>query len=124
MTLPTWATARVIAMIVGGLLLVVALWWVVSSLAGGKHAEVQAKLNANIAGAALDSGHDATNTVGQVGERQSQTDQLTKEDADAIKSALGADVKLAPPVHAAGIRGLCKRAAYRLDPQCLRPVNP
>ena len=109
-----------IGAVVAGLL----IWWLIATLMGGKRAEVQAKLNANVAGAAVESGKDAVNTVGQAAGRAEQGDQLTRENSDAIHAAPGSDAKVDPAARDTGLASLCKRAAYRLDPKCVRPATP
>ena len=123
MPLPVWLT-RPVMYAIGALVAALLVWWLIATLMGGKRAEVQAKLNSNIAGAALESGKDAVNTVGQTAGRADQSDKLTKENSDAIHAAQGADAKVDPATRAAGLVGLCKRAAYRLDPRCVRPAAP
>lgn len=45
-------------------------------------------------------------------------DIVTKENADAIRSAVGADEQVGAAVHNAGIHALCLRDTYRLQPAC------
>lgn len=80
---------------------VLALWWLYSAITANPKAE--ARLGRNQAEAALESGTDAVNTVGQAGDRESNLDKGT-EDAgrkiDAAPDAAGAD--------AAGSERLCQ----------------
>ena len=83
-------------------------------------AKTETRLSKGQTGAALESGADAVGTVGDVGDRASTSDQLTRENADDIRNAPGADAPVDPAVHAAGLRALCTRAAYRGRPECVQ----
>lgn len=83
-------------------------------------ARTEARLQTNQTSAAIASGADAANTVGDVGARAADTDRTTMENADEIRSAPGADAPVDRGVHDAGLRSLCKRAAYRGRPECLQ----
>ncbi|GEM_PF-2686566 len=87
-------------------------------------AKTEAKLATGQTGAAIASGADAANTVGDVAARAATTDRTTLENADEIRSAPGANAPVADGVHAAGLRALCKRAAYRGRPECLQQPAP
>ena len=83
-------------------------------------AQTEAKLGRNQTGAAIASGSDAVETVGDVSTRATETDTTTRENADAIRKADGADVPVADGAHAAGMWALCKRPAYRGREQCMQ----
>lgn len=106
--------------LIGAVLIIGAAWWLVATLTGGKRAKVEAELNRNQAGAALESGKDAVGAVGAAGERASETDQITQENRDDIQKAPGAGAPVDAGVRDAGLRSLCKRAAYRERPECLQ----
>jgi hypothetical protein len=84
----------------------------------------QAKLNKGQAGAAIESGGDAVNTVGNRATSDAQGDALTRENDDAIRNAEGAGAPVADGVRDAGLAGLCRRAAYRGDPRCVQHADP
>lgn len=97
------------------------------ALAGGVHscrlattAKTEAKLAGNQTGAALASGADAVEAVGEVGARAAASDALTKENADAIRSAPGAAVPVDPALDRVARERLCRRAAYRGRDECLQ----
>ena len=120
MTPPTWLT-RPVLYAIGAVVVALAIWWLVSTVMGGKRAEVQAKLNGNIAGAALESGKDAVNTVGQQQASESAVDAVGRDNAAAIHNAPGASASVSPEAHAAGIAAICKRASAKGDPKCAKP---
>jgi len=108
--------------IVAGLVLVAIILVLVAlnSCQTARTAQTEAKLGRNQTSAAIASGADAANTVGDVGARAADTDRTTLENTDEIRSAPGADAPVDAGVHGAGIRSLCKRAAYRGRPECLQ----
>lgn len=100
-----------------------AAWWLVASLIGGKSAETEARLGRNQADAAHASGGDAVDTVGKQGAAEAAADDLTRRNDDDIRNAEGADAPVAPAAAAAGMRGLCRRAAYRDSARCRELVR-
>ena len=116
---PTWLT-RTVLYVIGGVVAVLALWWLIATLTGGKRATVEAKLNSNISGAALASGKDAVDTVGDEQASESAADAMTIQNAVVIHSAVGADAPVAPEVRNAGLLAICHRAAARSDPKCAK----
>jgi hypothetical protein len=106
--------------IVSALVLVIAVWWLVSSFFAGRSAKTEARLGKNTTEAAIESGRDAVGTIGAQGAAERAADDLTRENSDDIQNAEGADAPVDPAVDAAGRRGLCKRAAYRERPECLQ----
>lgn len=66
------------------------------------------------------SAADAIGTVGDVSGRSTDSDTLTRENADAISNAEGADAPVHDDVRDAGRSSLCQRAAYRDSQQCLQ----
>lgn len=107
-----------VAVLIGGGLFAWHEWSV------ARNAKTVAKVSAGQAGAALDSGKDAANTVGNRMDADAAGDQLTKENADDIRKADGASAPVAAPVRDAGLRSLCRRAAYSRDPKCLQLAHP
>lgn len=101
---------------------VVALWLLVSAIRSKPEAE--ARLAKNQAQAASQSGSDAVNAVGKAGEREAEAADLTRANEVEIRNAEGADVSVAAPVDAAGLRALCRRDSYRNHPRCLQRADP
>lgn len=83
-------------------------------------AGAEASLSAKTGAAGVVAGGEAVNAVAGASERQAATDEITRENADAIRSAPGAGQLVDPAAASAGLVGLCRRAAYRSDPKCLR----
>jgi hypothetical protein len=83
-----------------------------------QRAQTEVKLAKDQAGAALQSGQDAVNTVGNRMDADAQGDALTRSSAATIDNAEGAKAPVAAPVRDAGIAALCRRAAYRDTPRC------
>jgi hypothetical protein len=84
------------------------------------HATAAAKIEAALAQSRTTSAHDAVEITATGAARDAQTDATTRENADAIHHAPGADQRLDPGLNAAGLHGLCLRAAYHSRPECLQ----
>ncbi len=117
---------RNLAKILVGLvvLLLVAGIVVQRSCSETRTAKTSASLSTGQAGAAIASGHDAADTIGNRMTNDADTDAITRENADVIRNARGADAPVDPDADAAGLRSLCRRAAYRRDPQCVQHPDP
>ena len=89
-----------------------------------RNAKTEANVSKGQAGASMASGSDAVDTVGNVQASEQATDQVTKENEDAIRNAEGADAPVAAPVRDAGLASLCRRTSYRDNPRCLQLVAP
>ncbi|MGX7926443.1 hypothetical protein ACWPMX_07705 [Tsuneonella sp. HG094] len=107
-----WAIAAVVV--------VLGVLWLFGALTNGERAKTEAKLGRNSAEAAIESGGDAVDTVGAQGGAERATDTITMENADAIRNAEGAAAPVARPARDAGLRSLCRRAAYHQRPECLQ----
>lgn len=90
------------------------------ALVGGAVAKVEARLSGQQVGAAQASGGDAVNTVASVAASEAAGDALTLENDRAIRTAPGAAAPVDPALARAGMRGLCRRAAYSGDQRCLQ----
>ncbi|MES2043580.1 MAG: hypothetical protein V4475_06870 [Pseudomonadota bacterium] len=94
------------------------------SCSEARTAKSAASLAAGQAGAAIESGHDAADTIGNRMAGDAAGDAITRENDDAIRIAHGADAPVDPAASTAGLRSLCRRAAYRGDPQCVQYADP
>ncbi|WP_298164607.1 hypothetical protein [Novosphingobium sp.] len=83
-------------------------------------AGAQARLSRDTGQAAVESGRDAVGTVSAAGARADAGDAIGRMNDESIQGAAGADQPVPPAVAAAVRSGLCRRAAYRDDPRCLR----
>lgn len=70
--------------------------------------------------AAVESGKDAVSAVGAVSGRERASDATGRTNDADIRNAPGADQVVPVAVDHAGRAGLCRRAAYKRDPKCLR----
>ncbi len=109
------------ALIAGALVLVgLAGWFVISALTEGKAAQTEATIAGNRADAASQSGSDAVQTVGDQAAGETAIDDLTRSNSNEIRSADGADAPVSSDLRGAGMRSLCRRAAYRDSEKCLQ----
>lgn len=78
----------------------------------------QSRVERSQAEAASNSAADAIGTVAASGEATAASEELTRSNEKEIRDAQGADERVGAGVNAAGLRSLCRRAAYRDDPRC------
>lgn len=105
--------SKPLAIVVAGILLMLAIWWAVHALTARPKAE--ARLGRNTTGAAIESGKDAVRTVGARGAAESDLD---KEVGNATRNIENAPDGAA--ADAAGRDGLCRIAGDRF---CEHPVH-
>jgi len=113
MTLPS---PRIILIVLG----IAAALALVLAVRGCSGAGTKAKLATGQAGAAANSARDTVQTIGNQAAAEDQADAITKENDRAIRSAPGANAPVDPAARDAGLRALCRRAAYRGDAKCLQ----
>lgn len=113
----------IIALAAAGLLLLLTLFgW--HEWRAAHNAGIETRLAAGQAGAALASGRDATNVVGNRMDADAASDIITRENDHAIRNASGADAPVDPALRDAAFASLCRRAAYRGDPRCVQHADP
>lgn len=102
-----------------GIVLIVAMFaFGTSQCTKRRNAASQARVDSAQAGAASNSAADAIATVAKDSEASAASEQLTRDNERDIRSAEGADVRVNPSVHGAGLQALCRRTAYRDAPRC------
>jgi hypothetical protein len=79
----------------------------------------EAKLGKNQTNAAITSGHDAVETIGNRQAADAEGQRTVQETKDAINRANDAG-----SVTDAGRSGLCRLASHRSSPECLRGAPP
>lgn len=120
-----WATSKGVRLLIALVVLaLLAAIMVQHSCSAARTATATARLATGQAGAAIASGHDAADTIGNRMAGDAAGDAITRENEDAIRNAHGADAPVDPAASTTGLRGLCRRAAYRRDPQCVQYADP
>ncbi len=120
-----WLARNAVKVIVVLLVIVaVAGLLVARSCSAERTAKTSEKVATGQAGAVAASGKDAVETVGNRSASDTAADTVTRENADAIDKAPGANVAVDPAVRDAGLRSLCRRASYRSNSKCVQFVNP
>lgn len=102
-----------------GIILAVLIFGI-SQCQSARTARTEARLSSEQGQAASESARDAIGAVGAVSGRGAAGDQLTRENEADIRAALGADAQVSAEVRSAGLAAICKRAAYRDDPRCVK----
>lgn len=118
--MPSWMpklTARLIAYVVGGLLIVGLILFTLNQCQSRKTADKQAEVSKGQAGAAIESGAEAVNTAANVAASDDATDaQVAAAQAEIAAAAKGQK-------GAAAKRAACRFRAYANTSQCREPVR-
>jgi hypothetical protein len=117
-------SARIIAMIVGALLLIVGLALLVHSCDVRRSKDAQSRVNQGQAGAFANSASDAVGAIGNASANEAASDDLTQSNERDIRNAKGSNAAVDSAARDAGLRALCLRRAYRDSPRCklLKPA--
>lgn len=109
--------AKVVVIVVAGIVLVVAISLALSQCSAKKTAGKEAEVAKGQSGAAVDSGAEAMNTVSNVAATDAATDALVgMGQAEIAAATQGTKGKAAK-------RAACRLKAYRDTPQCKEPVR-
>jgi FtsZ-interacting cell division protein ZipA len=111
-------STRIIAMIVGAVLLLGIIAFGVHSCDQRRSKAAQSRVERSQAEAAQNSARDAINAVAASNARETASEDLTRSNEKEIRNAQGADAHVGAGVNTAGRNSLCRRAAYRDDPKC------
>lgn len=84
----------------------------------------ETKVGAAMSEAHTQSASEAANIIDRGGTRDAATDDITRENANAIDRAPGAGQAVDPGVHSAGLHSLCQRSANRGRPECVQLLGP
>lgn len=109
---------RTIALVVGLFVVAILIFAVPSCLQKQRSERAQARVDQSQADAASESAKDAIGTVARSGEEQAASEDLTRQNEQAIRAAEGANVKVSPAIQNVGIVSLCRRAAYANELRC------
>lgn len=106
---------------IGALLIIWAAWWfiIIRPAENAAKAEV-ATAEGSFATARTESARDAIGVQDRALGEAATTEQTSKENADAIHQAPGADVRLDPALNRTARERLCNRASYRDRPECVQ----
>lgn len=95
----------------------VALLWL-KSCSDERTAAAKAKLATEQQGAAIESGHDAVETIGNASARETDIHSTVKDGTDAIQNATPGDS------NAAADRAACRLHSYRHTARCIALLGP
>jgi Flp pilus assembly protein TadB len=111
-------SARVIAIIVAAALAVLVVWAAFHFWQKSRSQGAQARVEHEQTQALSNSANDAVATVARSGEASAASEALTRSNEQEIRHAKGADAPVDPAARDAGLRSLCRRAAYRGSERC------
>jgi len=90
-----------------------------------QRAKTELKLKTNQVDAARQSGTDAVQTFGNTQANETATDQVGRENSDAIDKTSGAHNAVADDTRIAGLQSLCRRSSYRAShAECVQHPAP
>jgi hypothetical protein len=115
--------ARVIAYIVGAVIVVFVVWAAIHFYTKSRSQAAQIRVDHAQTGAFTNSAGDAVNTQANVAQNEAASGDLTRTNEEDIRNAQGSGDKVNPAARDAGLRSLCRRAAYRDSQQC-RMLQP
>lgn len=110
--------SRVIGLIVAGVLLFLLISFGLYQCDKRRDERAQARTDAAQAEAASNSAADAIGTVSRRGAEESASEGLTRDNERDIRAAEGAGERVNMGAHTAGLKALCKRAAYKDTERC------
>lgn len=111
-------TVRIVAMIVGALLIIAVLIFGLTECQKRRSQAAQARVERSQTEALSNSAADAIGAVAASGANQVASEGLTRSNEREIRNASGANDAVNPAVRDAGLRSLCRRAAYRDSERC------
>ena len=113
-----WKSASLAVRLLLIALVAVLIGWAITAMFGGKSAKVEAELGKNRTGAAIESGADAVNSVGDVETKADAREQSAEQAKGKIR-----DAKDARAGDAAAREWLCKQSADLCPKQPVQPTG-
>lgn len=98
--------------------ILIALAFMLSRCGHNNRERAQSRVNSGQAGAFANSAADAVEVQQNAAARERASDDLSRTNEEEIRHANGANAPVDPAVRDAGLRSLCKRAAYRDSRGC------
>jgi hypothetical protein len=110
--------ARRLGVAAGALLLLFAAWYFLTAPSRARKDAAKANATAVTADASKQAAQDSVRILVDTQAAHGRIDVVTSENRNAILAAPGAAEAVGSGVHDAGLRALCLRDAYRLQPTC------
>ena len=95
-------------------------WWIVTEPGRANQRAAEAQTSSAMSGARAGSAAEAGKILDGAHADATTSEALSRENADAIAQAPGADQRLDPGLNDAARRGMCKRRAYRHSDECVQ----
>jgi hypothetical protein len=90
----------------------------ITRCSSGSQQRVQGRVDTAQHDAGVNSAADAINTVSAADARERASEDLSRRNEEEIRNAEGSNGAVSPAARDAGLRSLCRRAAYRDNPKC------
>lgn len=105
--------------------IIVAAWWlIIGGPANDRKNAALARAEATLASARTEAASEAAIITDAAHGAATASEALSRESANVIQSAPGADVRLDPDLNRIARERLCRRVSYAQSPQCLDNVRP
>jgi len=109
---------RLIGMLLGLVAIVTVPALLVRSCDKHRSLAAQSRVDEGQKGALANSAADAVAVVGNAADREASSEALTRSNEQEIRNAKGSNAPVDPAARDAGLRSLCRRAAYRDSERC------
>jgi hypothetical protein len=109
---------RILGLLAGLIVLIAVPALLVRSCDRHRSEAAQSRVERGQTGALSKSAADAVGTVAASGEASAASEALTRSNQQEIRNAPGANAPVNPAARDAGLRSLCRRAAYRDSERC------
>jgi hypothetical protein len=90
----------------------------ITQCSSGRQQRAQGRVDTAQHGAQVESGADAVNTVSASDARERASEDQSRRNEEEIRNAEGSTAPVNPAARDAGLRSLCRRAAYRDNAKC------
>jgi hypothetical protein len=117
--------AKVIAIILLGLVVLGLAWFGISQWQHSRTVATESRVEHAQSAAVVESAKDAIATQGAAQAQERASEDLTVSNAKEIRNAKGADAPVDPAARDAGLASLCRRPSYSASQRCVRkPFTP
>lgn len=100
------------------ILLMIAVALAITRCSSGRQQLAQGRVDSAQHGAQAESAADAVNTVSAADAREMASEDVSRRNEEEIRNAEGSNGAVNPAARDAGLRSLCRRAAYRDNAKC------
>jgi uncharacterized protein HemX len=116
--------AKLIAIILLAVVVIGLVWFGLAQWQKARTAATESRLQQAQSGATVESAKDAIATQGAAAARETASEDLSRNNEKDIRNAEGSADPVKPAARDAGLRAVCRRAAYRDSERCRLLLSP